>query len=94
VEVSLGPQAKKRGQRNDRVSLYKSRVKRHYGKFLIATLSFIGIALSAQELAPTPRYSEQTELSQVEEWVLSQGNVESIAPELAAILGSAVIVFR
>jgi hypothetical protein len=62
-------------------------VKRHYGKFLIATLSLSGVALLAQELAPTPRYSEQTEFSKVEEWVLSQGTAESIAPELAAILG-------
>ncbi|MEI4908023.1 hypothetical protein Q8G40_28475, partial [Klebsiella pneumoniae] len=29
----------------------------------------------------------KAELSKVEEWVLSQGNVESIAPEIAAILG-------
>ena len=65
----------------------KSRVKRDYGKFLIATLSLIGVALSAQNPAPTPRYSEQTDLSKVEEWVLSQGTEESIAPELAAILG-------
>jgi hypothetical protein len=62
-------------------------VKRHYGKFLIATLSLIGVALLAQNLAPTPPYSDQAELSKAEEWVLSQGAVESIAPELAAILG-------
>jgi hypothetical protein len=62
-------------------------VKRDYGKFLIATLALIPVASLAQELAPTPRYSEQAELSKVEEWVLSQGTVESIAPELAAILG-------
>jgi hypothetical protein len=43
--------------------------------------------MSAQTPAPTPPYSEQAELSKVEEWVLSQGNVESIAPEIAAILG-------
>jgi hypothetical protein len=61
-------------------------VKRDYGKFLIATLSLIGVALLAQNPAPTP-YSGQAELSKVEEWVLSQGAVESIAPELAAILG-------
>jgi hypothetical protein len=62
-------------------------VKRHYGKFLITTLLLIGVALLAQELAPTPPTSGQAELSKVEEWVLSQGAVESIAPELAAILG-------
>jgi hypothetical protein len=62
-------------------------VKRHYGKFLIVTLVLIGVALLAQSPAPTPPYSSQAELSKVEEWVLSQGNVASIAPELAAILG-------
>src|SRR5437867_11627181 len=64
-------------------------MKRHYGKFLIATLSLIGVALLAQTPAPRPPYSDQAELSKVEEWVLSQGTVESIAPELAAILGLA-----
>jgi hypothetical protein len=62
-------------------------VKRHYGKFLIATLPLISVALLAQSPAPTPPYSGQAELSKVEEWVLSQGTVESIAAELAAILG-------
>jgi hypothetical protein len=62
-------------------------VKSHYGKFLIATLSLIRVALSAQNPAPTPLYSDQAELSKVAEWVLSQGAAESIAPELAAILG-------
>jgi hypothetical protein len=61
-------------------------VKRHYGKFLIATLSLIGVALLAQNPAPTP-HADQAELSKVEEWVLSQGAVESIAAEIAAILG-------
>ena len=65
----------------------KSPVKRHYSKLLFAALALIPAALLAQELAPTPRYSEQAELSKVEEWVLSQGTEESIAPELAAILG-------
>ena len=45
------------------------------------------MALLAQDLAPTPRFAEQAELSKVEELVLSQGAAESIAPELAAILG-------
>src|SRR2546422_8031453 len=62
-------------------------MKRHYGKFLIATLSLIGVALLAQNPAPRPPYSDQAELSKVEEWVLSQGAVESIAPEIAATLG-------
>jgi len=56
-------------------------------KLLLAALALVPVALLAQSLAPTPRYSEQTELSKVEEWVLSQGAAESIAPELAAILG-------
>ncbi len=50
-------------------------------------MALIPVALLAQSLAPTPRYFGQAELSKVEEWVLSQGAVESIAPELAAILG-------
>src|SRR5436309_6794176 len=62
-------------------------VKRHYGKFLIATLSLIGVALLAQNPAPTPPFAGQAELSKVEEWVFSQGAVESIAAEIAAILG-------
>src|SRR6266705_2398259 len=62
-------------------------MKRYYGKFLIAALALIPVALLAQNPAPTPPYSDQAELSKVEEWVLSQGTVESIAPELAAILG-------
>jgi hypothetical protein len=65
----------------------KSSVKRHYSKLLFAALALIPPALLAQNLASTPRYSDQAELSKVEEWVLSQGIVESIAPELAAILG-------
>jgi hypothetical protein len=62
-------------------------VKRHYSKLLFAILALVPAALLAQNLAPTPRYSDQAELSKVEEWVLSQGIAESIAPELAAILG-------
>jgi hypothetical protein len=56
-------------------------------KLLFAALAVIPAGLLAQSLAPTPRYSEQAELSKAEEWVLSQGAAESIAPELAAILG-------
>ena len=62
-------------------------LKRHYSKLLFAALAFIAGALLAQNLAPTPRFAEQPELLKVEEWVLSQGIPESIAPELAAILG-------
>src|SRR6266702_4312208 len=62
-------------------------MKRYYGKFLIAALALIAISLLAQSPAPTPPYADQAELSKVEEWVLSQGTVESIAAELAAILG-------
>jgi hypothetical protein len=62
-------------------------MKRHYSKLLFAALALIPAALLAQNLAPTPRFADQAELSKVEEWVLSQGNVESIAPEIAAIFG-------
>src|SRR6266581_6278712 len=62
-------------------------MKRHYGRFLIAASTLIPIALLAQSLAPTPPYADQAELSKVAEWVLSQGTQESIAPEMAAILG-------
>jgi hypothetical protein len=65
----------------------KSPVKRHYNKLLFAALALIPAVLLAQNLAPTPRYPDQAELSKVEGWVLSQGIAESIAPELAAILG-------
>src|SRR5215472_19193285 len=58
-----------------------------YGKLLVAVLALIPAALLAQNLVPTPPSSAQAELSKVEEWVLSQGTAESIAPELAAILG-------
>src|SRR6058998_3005544 len=64
-----------------------SLMKKNYGRLLIATLALISVALLAQNPAPRPPYSDQAELSKVEEWVLSQGTVESIAPELAAILG-------
>ena len=59
----------------------------YHSQLLFAALALIPAALLAQNLAPTPNYSEQAELSKVEEWVLSQGITESIAPELAAILG-------
>jgi hypothetical protein len=65
----------------------KSTLKRHYSKLLFAALALIPVALLAQSLAPTPSYSDQAELSKAEEWVLSQGGAESIAPELAAIFG-------
>ena len=62
-------------------------MKRHYAKLLFAALALIPAALLAQNLAPTPPPADQAELSKVGEWVLSQGTAESIAPELAAILG-------
>jgi hypothetical protein len=61
--------------------------KKNLARSFIAALAFIPATLLAQNLAPTPRYPEQADLSKVEEWVLSQGIPESIAPELAAILG-------
>src|SRR5213075_991485 len=65
----------------------KSPVKRHYSRLLFAALALIPVGLLGQHPTPTPRYPDQAELSKVEEWVLSQGTEESIAPELAAILG-------
>jgi hypothetical protein len=62
-------------------------MKKNLANFFIAVLVLIPLALLAQSLAPTPFFAEQTELSKVQEWVLSQGTEESIAPELAAILG-------
>ena len=60
---------------------------RYHSKLLFVTLALIPVALLAQGLAPTPPFADQPELSKVEEWVVSQGPAESIAPELAAILG-------
>jgi hypothetical protein len=60
-------------------------VKKNLIKFFAAALALIGVAVSAQ--SPSPSNSGPTELSKAEEWVLSQGAVASIAPELAAILG-------
>jgi hypothetical protein len=62
-------------------------MQKDYCKFLIAALALVASTLLAQSLAPTPSYSDQADLSKVEQWVLSQGAEESIAPELAAILG-------
>jgi hypothetical protein len=61
--------------------------KKNLARSFVAALVLIPIALLAQSLAPTPPYAGQAELSKAEEWVLSQGAAESIAPELAAILG-------
>jgi len=69
------------------LSYHTLSTKKNLARFFIAALILIPIALLAQTLAPTPSYSDQTELSKAEEWVLSQGAAESIAPELAAILG-------
>jgi len=54
---------------------------------LVFVISLAGITLKAQNAAPTSPYSDQAELSKVEEWVTSQGAVESIAAEIAATLG-------
>jgi hypothetical protein len=62
-------------------------MKRNLVKFIVAASALIAITLLAESPVPTPPYSGQDELSKVEEWVLSQGTVESIAAELAAILG-------
>jgi len=61
--------------------------KNNLARSFVAVLVLIPVALVAQNPSPTPPYSDQAELSKVEEWVLSQGTAESIAPELAAILG-------
>ena len=62
-------------------------MKKNLARFFIAALFLIPTAWLAQSLAPTPPSSGEAELSKVEEWVLSQSTEESIAPELAAILG-------
>ena len=85
--ASVAEMARQCGTDAGSVASNKSPVKRHYSKLLFAALALIPAALLAQNLAPTPKYSDQGELSKVEEWVLSQGIPESIAPELAAILG-------
>ena len=54
---------------------------------VVFVMSLAAIALKAQSPTPTPPLRDQVELSKVEEWVLSQGAEESIAPEMAAILG-------
>jgi len=79
-------------------------MKKNMAKFFIAALvrstlfvfviSLAAITLKAQNPAPTPPYSGQAELSKVEEWVTSQGAVESIAAEIAATLDLAVTVFQ
>jgi len=53
----------------------------------VFVMSLAVITLKAQNPAPTPAYSDQADLSKVEEWVLSQGAVASIAAEIAASLG-------
>ena len=62
-------------------------MKKHYNKLLFAALALIAVASLAQSLAPVPPSSGRAELSKAQEWVLSQGTEQSIAPELAAILG-------
>ena len=72
---------------SESLSNYTLPTKKNLTRSFVAALVLIPIALLAQNLAPTPHYPDQTELSKVEEWVLSQGIAESIAPELAAIFG-------
>ena len=60
--------------------------KKNLTRSFVAALVLIPVALLAQSLAPTP-HADQAELSKVKDWVLSQGTEESIAPEMAAILG-------
>ena len=81
--------AKQQGERVTHGSLsnHALPMKKNLAKFFIAALVLIPIALLAQGLAPTPLYSDQADLSKVEQWVLSQGTVESIAAEIAASLG-------
>ncbi len=85
LRVQIQRKQERRGKAT--ASINKSPLKRHYSELLFAALALIPVALLAQNPAPTPRYSDQTELSKAEEWILSQGAAESIAPELAAILG-------
>src|SRR6187401_526057 len=88
--VPLAPMAEKFhqcGLSTNSVANNKSPVKKYTGRLLFVALALIPAALLAQNLAPTPQHSDQAELSKVEEWVLSIGITESIAPELAAILG-------
>ncbi len=61
--------------------------KKNLARSFVGALVLIPIVLLAQSLAPRSPYSDQAELSQVEEWVRSQGTEESIAPEIAAIFG-------
>jgi hypothetical protein len=79
------------------VSNHTSPMKNNLANFFVEALarstsfafviSLAAITLKGQDGAPTSPYSDRAELSKVEEWVLSQGAAESIAPELAAILG-------
>jgi hypothetical protein len=69
------------------LSYHTLSTKKNLTRSFVAALALIPLALLAQSLAPTPSYSDQAELFKAEEWVLSQGAAESIAPELAAILG-------
>ena len=75
-----------------RISCIKSMPSAHMNTvcrsiLFVFVISLTAIALKAQSLAPTSAYPDQAELSKVEEWVLSQGTVASIAPEIAATLG-------
>ena len=91
VSGKARPVSNERALGNQTLPMKKTLVKFFVGILMRSTLfvfvmSLVAMTLMAQNPAPTP-HSEQAELSKVEEWVLSQGNVESIAPEIAAILG-------
>ena len=72
---------------NGSLSKHTLSMKKKLSRFFIAALALTAVALLAQSLAPTLAPSGQAELSKAEQWVLSQGAEQSIAPELAAILG-------
>jgi hypothetical protein len=69
------------------LSNYTLPTTKNLARSFVAALALTPVVLLAQSLAPTPPSSGQAELSKVAEWVLSQGNLESIAPEIAAIFG-------
>ena len=91
MAVKVRPVSSERAPSNRTLPMKKNLVKFSVAilvrsTLLVFVMSLVAITLMAQTPAPTP-HVEQVELFKVEEWVLSQGNVESIAPEIAAILG-------
>ena len=65
----------------------KSPLKRHYSKLLFAALALIPVALFAQSLAPTPLILTKQNFPKSKNGCFLKAAAESIAPELAAILG-------